>query len=159
MSSPCAIRYVEVKESGREGRGRRGRGGREMRGEREGEERRREGGGGEGGRKRDNGGRRGRGKGGRRGRGGSVDEGDEKISLVMGVSKGEGSWMQCADASMFVWVFTHVCRIGVRESITCMSSCRQTHFIHCENTVISLIETRNNHTEFIPFMASYLTYM
>ena len=156
MSSPCAIRYVEVKERGREGRGRRGRGGKgeERGGGRGGEE--------EGGRKRDNGGRRGRrgrGKGGRRGRGGSVDEGDEKISLVMEVSKGEGSWMQCADASMFVWVFTHVCRIGVRESITCMSSCRQTHFIHCENTVISLIETRNNHTEFIPFMASYLTYM
>ena len=60
---------------------------------------------------------------------------------------------------LFVWAFTHVCRIDVRESITCMSSCRQTDFILCENTVVNLIETRNNHTGFIPFMASCLTYM
>lgn len=60
-------------------------------GEREGEGGR-EKGEGEGGRKRGKGGR-GRRVEGRRGRGVSMDRGDEKISLVMEVSKGEGSWM------------------------------------------------------------------
>ena len=93
MFSPCATRYVEVKERGREGRGGEGRR----------EERRgggREGGGREGGRK--------RGKGGRGRRvGRSMDKGDEKISLVMCECRNERVVGCNGDC-----VLTHLCLCG-----------------------------------------------